>query len=61
MADGGKLTIETANTYFDDRYAAENASVAPGQYVMICVTDTGTGMSADAITKAFEPFLQRSR
>jgi signal transduction histidine kinase len=57
MADGGKLTIETANAYLDDAYAAAHAEVPAGQYVMIAVTDTGTGMSPDVAAKAFEPFF----
>jgi PAS domain S-box-containing protein len=54
---GGKLTIETANSHFDRAYAAENAGVSPGQYVCICVSDTGCGMAADTVTRAFEPFF----
>ena len=57
MADGGKLTIETANTDMDARYAAQHPGVAAGQYVMIAVTDTGSGMDADVVAKAFEPFF----
>jgi two-component system NtrC family sensor kinase len=56
MPDGGKLTIETRNAYLDDAYSQRHAEVSPGQYVLISVTDNGTGMSADAIEHAFEPF-----
>jgi CheY-like chemotaxis protein len=56
MPGGGKLTIETANAHIDDRYARENG-IVPGQYVMIAVTDTGTGMTADVLAKAFDPFF----
>ena len=57
MPDGGRLTIETQNTHFDERYAAENFGARAGQYVMIAVSDTGTGMSADVLGKAFDPFF----
>ncbi|HYG26118.1 MAG TPA: response regulator, partial [Caulobacteraceae bacterium] len=56
MTDGGKLTIETANTALDETYSATDAEVIPGQYVMVAVSDTGIGMSKDAISRAFEPF-----
>ena len=57
MPDGGKLTIETANCHLDDDYAARHAEVPAGQYVMIAVTDTGTGMPPDVAAKAFDPFF----
>ena len=56
MPEGGKLTIETANAHLDDGYADHYPELAAGQYVAVCVTDTGTGMSDDVITHAFEPF-----
>jgi signal transduction histidine kinase len=57
MPDGGKLTIETANCYIDETYAAAHEEVTPGQYVMIAVSDTGTGMPKDIADRAFEPFF----
>ncbi|XXF10363.1 PAS domain-containing protein [Pseudomonas sp. D2-3] len=56
MPQGGRLTIETANKWIDD-YAARGRNVPPGQYVSLCVTDTGTGMSEEVIEHAFEPFF----
>lgn len=57
MAAGGRLTIETANAYLDDAYAARHAEIAPGQYVVVAVTDTGAGMTPDVMQRAFEPFF----
>jgi PAS domain S-box-containing protein len=57
MANGGKLTIETANVHLDDAYAATQTEVVPGQYVAISITDTGSGMTKDVLARAFEPFF----
>ncbi len=57
MPEGGKLTIETTNAHLDDAYATANLDVTPGQYVAICITDTGTGMPPDVIERVFEPFF----
>ncbi len=57
MPDGGRLTIETANTYLDDAYCRQNPEIEPGQYVMIAVSDTGSGMSPDVTARVFDPFF----
>ncbi len=57
MPLGGKITIETANTFLDVAYAAGHVEVTPGQYVMVAVSDGGTGMTADDAAQAFEPFF----
>jgi CheY-like chemotaxis protein len=56
MPDGGKVTIETANNWRDER-AARAQDLPVGQYVSVCVTDTGTGMTPEVIAKAFDPFF----
>ncbi len=57
MPEGGKLTIETANAHLDEGYADNFAEIAPGQYVMVCVSDTGSGMPRDVLGRAFDPFF----
>jgi PAS domain S-box-containing protein len=56
MPNGGSLTVETANVRVDRRDAREH-DMQPGEYVAICVTDTGTGMSPDVVGRAFDPFF----
>jgi PAS domain S-box-containing protein len=57
MPSGGKLTIEAWNTTLDHEYADAHDEVEAGDYVVVCVSDTGTGMSAATIAKVFEPFF----
>lgn len=57
MPKGGRLTIETMNTHLDDDYAALNPEVVPGDFVLIEVSDTGTGIPAETLTHVFEPFF----
>lgn len=56
MPGGGKLTIETSNAHLDRNYADHYAELTPGQYVLICVTDTGVGMTREVLAHAFDPF-----
>jgi CheY-like chemotaxis protein len=56
MPHGGRLTVETANRWLDQRGARE-LDLPPGQYVSLCVSDNGTGMPADVIARAFDPFF----
>ena len=57
MPDGGQLIIETANIELDERYAVAHDEVTAGPYVMISISDTGSGMPADVVERAFEPFF----
>ena len=56
MPDGGRITITTANDSIDER-AARQHDMAPGEYLSLCVSDTGSGMSPDVMARAFEPFF----
>jgi CheY-like chemotaxis protein len=57
MPRGGKLTLETDNVHLDQDYASMNSEVAPGDYVMVAVSDTGTGIPAALMEKVFDPFF----
>ena len=57
MAEGGKITIETANCHLDEIYARENPGAAAGQFVLIAVTDSGPGMTPEVLARAFDPFF----
>jgi len=57
MPGGGKLTVELSNTMLDDTYVSAAHEVPPGQYVLLAISDTGTGMPADVLERAIEPFF----
>jgi PAS domain S-box-containing protein len=57
MPNGGKLIVETADIQLEDEYAAQNPDVKPGDYVMLAVSDSGSGMAPEVMERAFEPFF----
>ena len=57
MPSGGRLTVETATTYLDEAYTRQFGDINPGQYVLLSVTDTGTGILPEILARAFEPFF----
>jgi nitrogen-specific signal transduction histidine kinase len=57
MPEGGRLAVETSNTHLDEAYVAMEPGLEAGDYVMLAVTDTGTGMPPDVLARAFEPFF----
>lgn len=57
MPEGGKITIEAGNVFADDEYCRRNPELTPGPYVVLSVSDTGTGMPPDVLNRAVEPFF----
>jgi signal transduction histidine kinase len=57
MPAGGRLTFETQNAHLDELCTAAHPGITPGQYVLLAVTDTGTGMPPEIIEKALDPFF----
>ena len=57
IADVGKVTIETKNISFDEDYCADHAGFVPGEYVLLAVSDDGSGMAQETMDKVFEPFF----
>lgn len=56
MASGGRITLETGNVYVDDHYAQQE-QISPGHYVMVAVSDTGSGMTDEVLARVFEPYF----
>jgi len=61
MPQGGKISIETADVVLDEEFASRNPEVAPGNYVMLSVTDTGEGIDSETLPRIFEPFFTTKR
>jgi CheY-like chemotaxis protein len=61
MKGDGRLTLELNNAMLDDNYVLHEPEVAPGQYVMLAISDTGSGMPPDVLARAFEPFFTTKR
>ncbi len=61
MAEGGSLLLETANTRLDQNYCDANGDVHPGDYVVVAITDTGTGMAPELLDRVFDPFYTTKR
>ncbi len=57
MGGRGRMTIEVGNAFLNDEYTLTHPDVAPGQYVLLAVTDTGTGIAPEILSKVFEPFF----
>jgi PAS domain S-box-containing protein len=57
IADVGRITIETNNVSFDDKYCGQHPDYLPGDYVQLAVTDNGSGMDAETLVHAFDPFF----
>jgi PAS domain S-box-containing protein len=57
MPNGGKLALESSNIYLDENYASMHSEVTPGHYVMVAVSDTGTGIPAALVERVFDPFF----
>jgi PAS domain S-box-containing protein len=57
MPQGGNITLETSNIYLDESFTSTHLSVNPGHYVLLAISDDGTGMDAETVAKIFEPFF----